>query len=648
MPDIAAIDSEIEIPQKELKEKILKRLIAAAKLNQTEFYRIGDEISKTAYSRKKNDSIDEFQLPFKAQLSKASQYIDIIGNMLFQKNPDHRAEPRLWADQAATQRAQMMQDYLNYTASQDDEEAEGRKAVIDAIIYGKGVTRTGWNETKKLVQDVHVPIKDYLWDPDAQSQAEGHWRAVRRRKPKWWFYKMIPSSKDVLRDMPSDARKPSEQKTKSNDFTTDTITFYEMYFDHGLSNYQDGAALLGDGQDGETLTGDDTPMYYIYTESGKLLQESTWQVPLYKRQKWPLAELDLKQIPGEYAGRSPLEPGLPQLEAMNYLYRVSIARLRMAAHAFMIEMVQNGQEVGAENMDRIQNATTEDGIYTVLRVVANGIENPKIQEMIQQLEIPSMLEEFIQGIEFNNQEFQKATGLYDILFSGDTKTQMRSAQEVQFREKTSRNRIDAMVSQVEHWASERAAVRAATARFLATPDDIAPIFGPQIAQQWGFIMPPQADEAQRIAQEAVAQGAPPPVAQKLGAMQAQAQFLQQQQAGGVEYDSWLNEADYTIVSGTCQMLDTDELKSLYDKANNQLVPELLSHPNPMVQSVGLAIQKEMFDVYGAPKQLLLLIDQAIGVVVATPPPPIPPPDAGGAPNGPSGAPKQPAPPGGPQ
>ena len=131
-------------------------------------------------------------------------------------------------------------------------------------------------------------------------------------------------------------------------------------------------------------------------------------------------------------------------------------------------------------------------------------------------------------------------------------------------------------------------------------------------------------------------------------MQAKEQFAQMQAQGGVVYDSWLDEADYTIVAGTCQMLDTDELKSLYDKANNQLVPELLSHPNPMVQAVALAIQKEMFDVYGAPKQLLLLIDKAIGVVVATPPPPVMPPNPGGPPDGPSGAPKQPKPPGGPQ
>ena len=653
MPDAEpkAPSSVADVDQVEVTEKILKRLIASAKENQKQFFEIGDTINRFAYRRGASDKQSEvdLQLPFTAVLSKGSQFVSVIGGTLFQKNPDIRANPRPWADPAAIQRAQLMQDFLTYAASQDGEETEHRKAGIDAIIYGMGVVRQGWNEEKKIPQDVHVPIKDYLWDPDASSKPEGHWRAQRRRKPRWWLYKNIPGCDQILEGVSADGKKPSENVALPTDYTTETITIWEMWFDHGLSNYQSGAALLKPEGDDETLVADDDPVYYIITDSGKLLKKSSWQVPLWRRQMWPLQELDLIEVPNEYAGRSPIEPGLSQLETMDYLYRTMIARMRMAAHAALIEMVANGQKVGAENMDRIMNATTEDGIFSVLQVVWDGMgEAPDIHKMLQEFHINSMLEEFTKAIDYTSQEWEKATGLYGILYMGQTETQARSAEEVAFKEKTSRGRIDNMISQVEHHATRCATVRAAIARYLAKEQDLVPIFGPQRAQVWGFICPPVADEAAQLSQEMQAQGAPPDIADNMGMLQATMNSAQRQAQGGIELDQWFNEADYTIAAGTCQTLDTDELKALYDKANVQVVPELLGNPNPQMQAVGLAVQLEMFKVYGAPQRLQDLIVQAISIVIAPPPPPpgMGPPGPGGAPvpQGPHGppAPNRPA------
>ena len=635
------VSSADGIAQVEIKEKILKRLVEKAKLNQEIFWSTGDRINKFAYRRgsvEKQPEVD-IQLPFTAVLSKASQFVDVIGNELFQKNPDHRANPKAWADPQAIQRAQLMEDYLNYTATQDNEEEEHRKGVIDAIIYGMGVVRSGWNDEKKLPQDVFVPVKDYLWDPDASCKAECHWRAQKRRKPRWWLYKNIPGCDAILSEKSGDAKKPSETGGKSSDYSVDTFTIYEMYFDHGLSNYQNGAALLDKADDQDVLTGTDDPVYYVFTEEGKILLEKPWQVPLWKRQKWPFQELDLKSVPDHYEGRSPLEAGLPQLETMDYLYKISIVRMRQAAHAALIELVANGQKVGAENMDRIMNATTEDGIFSVLQVIWDGMgEAPDINKMLQVFNIESHLDEFIKAIEFNGQEFEKATGLYGILYMGQTDTQMRSAQDVAFKEKTSRSRIDAMVSRVEGWATQCAIVRAAILRFLATVEDIEPVLGPQLAQAWGTIMPLCADEAADKSQELQAQGCPPDMADQMGLMEAQLQDMQLKAAGGVGYDEWFNEADYSIVAGTTVVLDTDEMKALYDKCNVQLVPELMGNPNIQVQVIGLGIQREMFKVYGAPERLIDLITQAMAVLSA--PPPMPPPGMGGPP-GPGGPPMQP-------
>jgi len=636
------VSSTDGVQQIELKEKILKRLIEAAKKNQKIFFDMGEKINKYAYRRGAVDKQPEadLQLPFTAVLSKASQYVDVIGNELFQKNPDHRANPRPWADQQAIQRAQLMQDMLNYTASQDNEEDEHRKAVIDSIIYGKGVVRSGWNDEKKLPQDMHVSIKDFYWDPDATGQADCHWKAQKRRKPRWWLYKNIPGCEAILDGKSGDAKKPSENPT-GTDYSVDTFAFYEVYLDHGLSNYQDGVSLLNKTNDQDVLTGSDDPVYYVFTEEGKILLEKPWQVPLWKRQKWPFQELDLKTVPGSYEGRSPLEAGLPQLETMDFLYKISIVRMRQSAHAALIHMVANGQKVGAENADRIANATSEDGILQVLEVVWDGMgEAPDINKMLQVFNIKSNLDEFIKAIQFNSEEFEKATGLYGILYMGQTDTQMRSAQDVAFKEKTSRSRIDAMVSKVEQWASSCATVRAAILRFLATTEDVEAVLGPQLAQQWGFLMPLCADEAEDKSQALQQQGCPPDMADQIGKMEAELEQLDLKAQGGVDFDTWLNEADYAIVAGTCVAVDADEIRALMDKLNVQVVPELLGNPNPMMQAVALAMQLENFKSYNAPARIIPLNTQAIGILTAPPPPPPPGMMPPGGPPGPGGPPPQ--------
>ena len=180
-------------------------------------------------------------------------------------------------------------------------------------------------------------------------------------------------------------------------------------------------------------------------------------------------------------------------------------------------------------------------------------------------------------------------------------------------------------------------------RFLATTEDIEPVLGPQLAQAWGTIMPLCADEAADKSQELQAQGCPPDMADQIGQMEAELQDMQLKAAGGVGYDEWFNEADYSIVAGTTVLLDTDAIKALYDKANVQVVPELLGNPNPQMQVIGLGIQREMFKVYGAPERLLDLITQAMAVLSAPPPPPMMPPPGAPGPGGPHVPPGPPQP-----
>lgn len=641
----ATTGTQGEIQQKQLKERILSRIMSAFKQAKKDFSDDYKKIQKFAYSRKIDyrDGIDPNAVPFDARLSKASQFIDVIGGLIFQKNPDYRAEPRKWAQPQAQQQAQLMEDYLNYCSGQEDDEKENKLAVIDACLSGLGVVRATWDDKKKLATALHVPVDDYFGDPDATCERDMHMEFIRRRKPRWWLAKHFPDAISTIAELEADARKPSDGDIRSNDFTNDYITIYEGYFDQGLHHYQEGNQLLKQENDQRTLTGDDEPKKYVFTESGKLLQETEWEVPLFRRQRWMCIKLMFKPVPGEFYPRSPIKAGLSQLEGMNYLYRAWMARMRIAAKSWMVKLEGSGMRVNEDALDAISGATNEEDLYGVIEVQCDMMGDlVDIKKVLQELNIDAKSDEFMKGIEWNAHEFEEATGLYNILFYGETPTQMRSAQEVKFREKTSRSRIENMSDAVEEWASKSAMAKAATARYLSNEEDILPILGPERAQAWGFLMPPLAEETARFEQQIVQRGAPPDIAHEMAELIAQNQHDQFVAQGGVDFDAWLGEADYLVVAGTTQRKDTDNEKDCYDKAGATVIPEMLSNPNPMVQAIAMQMQRRQLELAGAPADMLGLMDKVVGLLVQPPPPMMmpPPPDQGGA-NGSN----RPAPPG---
>jgi hypothetical protein len=304
----------------------------------------------------------------------------------------------------------------------------------------------------------------------------------------------------------------------------------------------------------------------------------------------------------------------------------------------MVKLEGSGMEVDSQSMDAIDGAQTQDDLYGVISVQASMLgDQVDIKKVLQELNIDAKSDEFMKGIDYNAKEFEEATGLYNILYYGETPTQMRSAQEVKFREKTSRSRIENMADKVENWASKAAMAKAATARYLSDVEDIAPILGPERAQAWGFLMPPMAQEIARQEQALTEMGAPPEIAKQLATMQMQQQDAELRAQGGIDFDAWLLEADYQVVAGTTQRKDTDNEKECYEKAGATIVPELLSSQNPMLMCVALSIQRRQFELVGSPQAMLSLIDKAIGIMSMPPPPPpgmpvpgAPSPDQGGA------------------
>ncbi len=633
-------DAPPTIEYRECKQRILVQLVSMAKEERKRFLADGDEINKFFNNRDDaTDSADGSKnLP---QMSKSGQFVSVIGAYLYEQNPTRRAEPRSWAGPEANARAKAMQAYLNYVPLQTNLKVHCKRSIAQACIYGKGIVWVGWDDEKNIVTAVFDTVQNHLVDPDARFREECNWKARIRRKPRWWLLKHYPEAKKEIESAnPIGKRKSS----KGVDYSTDTIEILEMYFKVGLHNYEGGEDLLEKNEDGDSF-GDDTPMKYVITSDGHIISEGSWEVPLFRKQLWPCIELDFYEIPGQYYPKSPIKDGLSQLRNMNGHYRRMCSRLKQAARGFIAMLAQNGVGVDADSLDRILDITpTPDGVFDVIRINATGLmENARLEQIFQQFKLESNFAEFQAAIAFEEQEFAKATGLYGILFEGQPDQQMRSAAEVQFRERTSRSRIEDMQKSVETWSDELATVQALYARFLADPEDFAPILGPELAQAIGTLVPPVDEEAQSFASEMMAQGAPPRDALEIGQMKAQEQDMMLRQQGGITFDEWLNEADYTIAGGSTRRKDVDEEKEVYSEAANQLEPTLFKTGLPPLMISALRIARQRFEVYGAPRDLLDTIDAA-AEFVATMPLPFPTaPPGGGGPQPGSGGPPAPPP-----
>jgi hypothetical protein len=629
-------------PSTRIKESILTANISAAKKARAEFIETGKEIELYGYN--KESEIDDQTagvVPFKAKIAKTAQAIEIFVPELYQQNPNRRVEPRAWANPAAVKRAELMEQYLNYTAGETGLCDESRKAVTESIVYGRGVLWTGWDPRKRLVKSVYDGVCNLLVDADARSDSDVNWKGRKRVKPRWWLIARWPEKKALIEKLDADAERPSDQSRES-DFTTDMVTFYECYYRVGLHNYRGGDKLLEKDEMGK-LGGDDSPMKYSVTEGGVLLAEEPWEVPWHLDDQWPCQELDLRDRPGKLWPPSPLAPGLPHQKALNWIYRLYMAKMRVSTRTLIAVVSENGQGLEQEEIDK---AVYGDGLYEVLRVVVNGAEGKKLSDFLQTLNITSGVEEFERFVQIVSKEFEQATGLYEILYYGDTGRQIRSAAEVEMKDRNSRSRLVDMREKVERWATKVARKEAIAARFLQSGEDIARIFGPEAGQAWGFLMPPLAVEVQQQEEQMIAQGAPPEVAQQLAQIEGEGLTQQRQAAGGVVFENTMLEVDYTIESGSMRRRDIDQRIDAANEAMNQLVPTLLQSGAQLPAS---AIMLEWARANGMGRDVVGAIQQFQNQLMAPPPPPpgapmdpnappppggAPPPDQGMAPPGP--------------
>jgi len=590
----------------------LRQVMDAGKNVRKEFLETGKEINQYAYDAKfafmYQDWDDADTFAFRAKISKAAEYIEVVGPYLYQNNPVYNVTPKSFAYKECIARNRWEAEYLDWAAKEQDLYTQCTRSINEGLTYGRGVVWTGYDIRKKCVSHSFDSVKNLIIDPDAQNMADANIKFRIRIKPRYELMQMFPEKEAFIRDLPKATDLPSHLMLGSNP-VSDLIQYVEAYARVGVSRWLPPSAQ----------TVDDSPTKITMTMDGKIIAQGPWEIPFWRDDMWPCEELDFRELPGQIWPAAPLQPALCWIKALNYITTLYVRKTIVTTRTPLIVMERNGSGFEKDQLQKLVNG----GQIETLKLTVNGSEGFKLDDFITQFKWDSGVADLDRYLAIMTKNFEDASGLTQFLATGQSETQSRTAEDVKNKDQKSQTRINHMKVQVEKWTSKLGRKARMVARYLETPEDIAKIFGPQAGQEWGYLASPEEVAQQRemqqqaeqmneqnavLGQQMAAMGQPIPPPQPIPPVQA------------VDFDQWLLESDVDIESGSMRRIDRDQQIDASNTAMNQAFPALMQ----VGQTVpALHILKSWAKLNDMPRETQEAIDQAITQAAAMPPPPPP-------------------------
>lgn len=564
----------------QIKGKTLKDLITASKEEKRDFTKCGEEVESFGHKADEAKIYADMGLQadlwFRTTVALTAQAKDLICPYLYPTNPYRCGHVRKHPvsdpnqQQAATMRNDLMMSYLNFTPDETDLYGESIRCINQSQSYGAGVLWTGFNERKQLVHSTYDDIDNLEIDPDATSWNEVNWIARKRQHARWKIMDEFPQSKQLIAQLNAD------KSSKANlGKPSDLITYYEVWMRVGLHRYIQGGLPSVD-QDGNPIQYTDQPRKFAVSEDGKLLNEGSWEVPLFMDDQWPCELVSYIEDPKSIWPVSPMRAALPFQKALNWLYIFYMTKIRFCSRSLFAVLDSPDTEMSDDNKKALEN--WNDMPFMSVRT-SDG--QKKIGDVFQQLNLDPGLANFEHAHKIIKQEFQEHSGLYDILHYGESETQDRSATTTNFKDKTSKTRINYRLDRVVKWQSKVARKEAMMARFLHTPEQIDSILGVGAGQIWGRIMPPQQAQVDPMT------GAPAPV-----------------DPMAVDFQQWLLEVDYSVESTSMKRHDVDAKIDALKEQIQQVCPVQLQSPDLMVQAMAYDTFAEYYEAIGGSDTLV--------------------------------------------
>lgn len=599
----------------------LKQVMDAGKGVRSGFLTTGNEINQYAYSTDfkfvYQDWNEDDTSAFRARISKAAEYVEIIGPYLYQNNPVYEVTPKKFAYPECIARNGWEAQYLDWAAKEQDLYTQAMRCTNESLVYGRGVMWTGYDTRKKCVSHSYDNVSNLIIDPDAQCLGDANIKFRVRLKPRYELIQLFPEQEAMIRDLPKATDLPSHLKSGNNP-VSDLIQYVEAYARVGVSRWLPLSAQ----------TEDDSPTKVTMTMDGKIIAQGPWEIPFWRDDLWPCTELDFRELPGQVWPAAPLQPALCWIKALNWMTTLYIRKSMFTTKTPLVTVERNGSGFEKDQLAKL----IYGGAIETLKLTINGSEPWKIDDFLKLLELPSGVEDLERYLGIMTRNFEDASGLTQFLTTGGSETQSRTAEDVKSKDQKSQTRIKHMVVQEEKFMTTLGRKARIAARYLEAPEDIAALFGPQAGQEWGYLASPEEVQQQRQMQQEAEQmnqqiaelgpqmqaiGATPPPPRPVPPVAA------------IDFDNWIRESDVTVEAGSMKRLDHDQR---IDAANDSM-----NQPFSALMSIGqtipaLQLMANWMEVNDLPAEAQASIQKAIANIKATPLPtsPLPP----GAPTAP--------------
>lgn len=592
---------------------VLSKVLTASEGKRKRWYDQGKEISDYGYSATHQFMYQS--LPpgafFCAKEALTSEAVRVFGPYLYQQNPHRTVTVRPWTDQFLAGTASILGDYLNYSLSEYDSYANARRCVDQAVVWGRAVAWTGRHPKKpEIICSLYDDVRNFFDDPDADTPEERRIIMRRRDRPREDVIAEYPQAEKAIMDIPrAETEKTTDNSAKMGDSGADIICYYEAYSIVGLHRFKGGKAI----ENGMKMLGeeaDDAPMKYLFTKQGRFVCAETWEVPFYIDGEWPVTALDFYDMPGSLWPVSPLEPGINYQRAINWLSTFMMGRMRKAMR--LVFAIANTAGEGLSDAEQDQVLIGND-IEALMISVSGG---RTLKDFIQELN-PSFewMQQGLRYLEYLSDRYNKATGKYDILYYGGTETQSRTATDASMKDRNSRSRLEDMKDRIVKWETLKARKDALAARFLLTRQDIGQVMGDNAAQQWGFLVHPDQDGMNQMAQNLMQQGMPPDQIMPM---------VEHIYSQAVDLRKWAAETNYGIEADSMKRRDIDAQIDGMKELQNQTAPMLLQSPDPRFQALGLSMTAAYQKLIGGDEALVKQLRDLAASVAAQPPAMLPP------------------------
>lgn len=446
---------------------------------------------------------------FTMTLGKAFELVRLVGPSLYAANPYRHvkpAPPEISANVLALaygqdaqviqellrQRqlpkmavAELQQTWLNYLPRQTDLKGHSRLGIDESLVTGRGVT---WHEMYRPGPSASgfVPFSyngspdDLFIDPDAESLFDAAWIAQRVRGPRWKFEREYGlksgSLKNYARGETSGRQAAVETDQKSiyarkEGLTSEVVTIYKLWSKCGLGHelaappsegiaageveeLREGLSQFGDNVFLVLCEGCEWPLNVppeeVRADGARYTPQEVqdrvrWPVPFYEDSDgWPCSLLDFYPVAKQAWPMAHLKMSLPLLMFLNWSYSMLMGRIYHTSRTLIFYAEHLAEEV--------KNAVENGGDLSMIPFTEGLIND--INKVIQQWQHAPVPIDLWTIIEKAGHEFEKSSGLSELLYGMGGGTQIRSATEAQVRGNASQGLVSAMADTVEDWQSQ--------------------------------------------------------------------------------------------------------------------------------------------------------------------------------------------------